>query len=286
MVLDRMGVWTGAEESFDAMLHLDPNDITATDYLGWSALRAGKPAEAEARFRRALEVQPNGPGERKGLAESLDAQKKPEAADAYRNYLELKPDDSEARSRFLHLLMEQNQNNKPLKELNRLNSGKPPSLESLKLRADIPIGAKKWDDSVATLQQALVVAPSDAQLHGGLGRIFLQKRDFSAAEKELRAALHLDGKNLAYFKDLSSTFFLAGNYPAALAAMDEIAKVEQPGARAWFVRAICYDKLRQLKPALEAYQKFLDLDQDNNPDQVWQPKQRSKALPTLLERQR
>ncbi len=286
MALDRSGDRTGAAESFDALLHLDPNDITATDYLGWSALRAGKPAEAEARFRRALEVQPNGPGERKGLAESLDAQKKPEAADAYRNYLELKPDDSEARSRFLHLLMEQNQNDEALKELDRLDAGKPPSLESLKLRADIQIGAKKWDDSIATLQQALVVAPSDAQLHGGLGRIFLQKRDFSAAEKELRAALHLDGKNLAYFKDLSSTFFLAGNYPAALAAMDEIAKVEQPGAGAWFVRAICYDKLRQLKPALEAYQKFLDLDQDKNPDQVWQAKQRSKALQNMLERKR
>ncbi len=190
VALDRSGDRAGAAESFDALLHLDPNDITAIDYLGWRALRAGKPAEAEAKFRRALEVQPNGPGGRRGLAESLDAQKKPEAADAYRDYLQLIPNDSEARSRFLHLLMEQNQNDEALKELDRLDAGKPPSLESLKLRADIQIAAKKWDDSVATLQLALALAPNDAQLHGGLGRIYLQKRDFSAAEKELRVGGH------------------------------------------------------------------------------------------------
>jgi Flp pilus assembly protein TadD len=286
VALDRSGDRAGAAESFEALLHLDPNDGTAIDYLGWAALRDGKPGEAEAKFRRAVEVQPKEPSGHKGLAESLDAQKKPEAADAYRDYLELMPDDSAARARLVHLLVEQKENDAALAELERMDAGKPPSLESLKLRADIQIAAKKWDDSIATLQQALALAPSDAQLHGGLGRIFLQKRDFAAAEKELRVALRLDGKNLAYWKDLSSTFFLGGNYPASLATLDEIAKMEQPGAGVWFIRAICYDRLNQPKPALEAYQKFLELDQDKNPDQVWQAKERSKVLQRMLERKR
>jgi len=286
VALDRSGDRAGAAESFEALLHLDPNDITAIDYLGWAVLRKGKPDEAEARFRRALEVQPKEPEARRGLAQSLDAQKKPETAGAYRDYLELKSDDSEARARLIHILVEQKQNEVALAELDRLDAGKQPTLESLKLRADIQIAGKKWDDSIAILQQALALAPNDAQLHGGLGRILLQKRDFAAAEKELRIALRLDGKNLSYFKDLSSTFFLGGNYPAALATLDEIAKVEQPGAGVWFIRAICYDNLNQPKPALEAYQKFLGLDQDKNPDQVWQAKERSKVLQRMLERKR
>jgi Flp pilus assembly protein TadD len=286
VALDRSGDRAGATESFEALLHLDPNDITAIDYLGWGALSKGKPVEAEARFRRALEVQPNAPEARRGLAQSLEAQKKPEAGGAYRDYLELMPNDPEARARLVHLLVEQKQNDEALAELDLLDAGKQPSLESLKLRADVQIAGKKWDDSIATLQQALTLAPNDAQLHGGLGRILLQKRDFSAAEKELRIALRLDGKNLSYFKDLSSTFFLGGNYPAALATLDEIAKVEQPGAGVWFIRAICYDKLNQPKLALEAYQKFLQLDQDKNPDQVWQAKERSKVLQRMLERKR
>jgi len=286
VALDRSGDRAGAAESFEALLHLDPNDITAIDYLGWSALRKGKPDEAEARFRRALEVQPKGPEALKGLAHSLDAQKKPEAAGVYRDYLELMPNDSGARARLIHLLVELQQNDMALAELDRLDAGKQPTLESLKLRADIQIAGNKWDDSIVTLQQGLALAPNDAQLHGGLGRILLQKRDFAAAEKELRIALRLDEKNLFYFKDLSSTFFLGGNYPAALAALDEIAKVEQPGAGVWFIRAICYDKLNQPKLALQAYQKFLELGQDKNPDQIWQAKERSKVLQRMLERKR
>ena len=286
VALDRAGDRAGAAESFEALTHLDPNDITALDFLGWAALREGKPEEAEARFRHALEVQPKGPEALKGLAHSLDAQKKPEAAGAYRDYLELMPNDSESRSRLIHLLVELQQNDAALAELDRLDAGKHPTLESLKLRADIQIAGKKWDDSIAALQQALALAPNDAQLHGGLGRILLQKRNFAAAEKELRIALRLDGKNLSYFKDLSSTLFLGGNYPAALATLDEIAKVEQPGSGVWFIRAICYDKLNQPKLALEAYQKFLELDQDKNPDQVWQAKERSKVLQRMLERRR
>ena len=286
LALDRSGDHAGAAEAFEALLHLDPNDATAINYLGWAALRNGKPVDAEARFRRVVEVQPKEPSGRKGLAESLDAQKKPEAAAAYREYLELMPNDSEARARLVHLLLDQNQNDAALAELDRLDAGRQPTIESLKLRADVQIAGKKWDASIATLQQALALAPNDAQLHGGLGRILLQKRDFAAAEKELGTALHLDGKNLAYWKDLSSTFFLGGNYPAALSTLDEIAKMEQPGAGAWFIRAICYDKLNQPKLALDAYQKFLALDQDKNPDQVWQARERSKVLQRMLERKR
>ncbi|HUC52877.1 MAG TPA: tetratricopeptide repeat protein [Candidatus Cybelea sp.] len=286
VALDRAGDQAGAAESFEALLHLDPNDFAAIDYLAWGALQKGKPEEAEARFRHSLEVQPNELEARKGLAQSLDAQKKTEAAGAYRAYLELAPNDSEARARLVHLLLEQKQSDAALAELDRLDAGKQPTVDSLKLRADVQIAGKKWDDSIVTLDKALALAPNDALLHGGLGRIYLQKRDFSAAEKELRIALHLDGKNLTYFKDLSSTFYLGGNYPAALAALDEIAKVEQPGAGVWFIRAICYDKLNEPKPALDAYQKFLELDQDKNPDQVWQAKERSKVLQRMLDRKR
>jgi hypothetical protein len=67
---------------------------------------------------------------------------------------------------------------------------------------------------------------------------------------------------------------------------DLIAKVETPGAGEWFIRALCYDKLNQPKPALEAYEKFLELDQDRNPDQVWQAQQRSKVLRRMLDQKR
>src|SRR6058998_2393243 len=68
VALDRSGDHAGAAEAFEALLHLDPNDVTAINYLGWAALRNGKPAQAEAKFRRGVEIQPKEPEERKGLA--------------------------------------------------------------------------------------------------------------------------------------------------------------------------------------------------------------------------
>jgi len=282
VALDRSGDRAGAAQAFDALLHLDPSNITALDYLGWMALRAGKPAEAETKFRRGVEAQPKSAGSYLGLAESLDAQNKPEAVAAYRNYLELMPNDSDTRERFARLLMNQGDKGGALAELERIETGKP-TVQSLKLRADIQIAQKKWPDAIATLQQAVGLAPNDSQLHGGLGRTYLQVRDFPNAEKEVKAAIQLDAKNVEYWKDLSSTYYLSKNYSATLAVLDRTDKMEAPGPGSWFMRALCYDNLNQPKPALEAYQKFLELDQNKNADQVWQARERSKVLRRKLE---
>jgi len=283
---DRSGDKEGAARSFEGVLHLEPNDLTANHYLGDLDLRRGKFAEAEARFRHALQIQPDAPELLQGLAQSLEAQNKPEASDAYRKYLAIRPADSGTRAHLIHLLLYDQEYDAALAELDRADTGKPPSVDSLRTRADIQIAQNKLGDAIATLQQAVTLAPRDAQLIGGLGRIYLQKRDFAAAEKELKAALQLDPNNLVYWKDLSSTYYLAGNCPATLATLDVVAKAEPPGSGAWFIRALCYDKLHQFKPALEAYDKFLALEQGKASDQVWQAQQRSKVLKHMLEGKR
>ena len=99
----------------------------------------------------------------------------------------------------MHLLVEQQQYDAALAELNRAEADEGTNaaqdLDSLRMRADIQIAQKKWDDAIVTLNKAIALAPRDAQLHGGLGRIYLQKRDFPDALKELKMALQLDGKN-------------------------------------------------------------------------------------------
>jgi tetratricopeptide (TPR) repeat protein len=284
--LERSGEIPSAVESYEAALHLDSRDVETVIHLGDLYFGLKRYPDAEAKFRQALESQPKSPRALLGLAQSLDAQKKPEAAAAFRDYLAVQPDAPGAQSRVIHLLLEQKQYDAALAELDRADADKPPTLDSLRSRADIQIAQKKWDDSIVTIRKAIALAPNDAELHGGLGRVYMQKRDFAAAEKEIKAALQIDRNNLVYWKDLRSTYYLGGNYSATLATQDLIAKVEPPGPGEWFIRALCYDKLNQPKPALEAYQKFLELDQDKNPDQVWQAKQRSKVLQRMVDQKR
>jgi tetratricopeptide (TPR) repeat protein len=283
---ERSGDIPAATESYEAALRLDPRDVETVIHLGNLYVGLKRYSDAESKFRAALELEPKSSPALLGLAQTLDAQEKPEAAEAYRDYLAANPDNPAARSRLIHWLLDQKQYDSALAELDRSETGKSPTLDSLRSRADILIAQKKWDDSIVTLRKAIALAPNDAQLHGGLGRVYMQKRDFPSAEKEIKAALQLDRNNLAYWKDLSSTYYLGGNFPATISTLDLIAKAETPGPGEWFIRALCYDKLNQPKPALEAYEKFLELDQDKNPDQVWQAQQRSKVLRRMLDQKR
>lgn len=283
---ERSGDLVGAATSFEGALHLDPKDFDATLHLANLYLNLKRPADAESKFRAALEIQPKLPNALLGLAKCLDAQEKPEAADAYRGYLAVAPEDSAVRARLVHLLIDHQEYDAALAELDRADSGKPPTLDSLRLRADIQIAQKKPADAAATLRQAIALDPHDPQLLGGLGRLELGARDFPSAERELKAAIQIDRNNIAYWKDLASTYYLSGNYSAALATFDVIEKAEPPNAGQWFIRALCYDKLRQVKLAYEAYQKFLSMDQGKNPDQVWQAQERSKVLKHMLEQKR
>jgi len=284
--LERSGDIPGAADCYEAALRLDARDVETIIHLGNLYRGLKRYPDAETKFRAGLELEPKSPQALLGLAETLDAQKKPEAAGAFRDYLAVQPDAPGAQSRVIHLLLEQKQYEAALTELDRAEAGKTPTLDSLRSRADIQIAQKKWDDAIISLRKAITLAPNDADLRGGLGRVFMQKRDFASAEKEIKVALEMDRNNLVYWKDLRSTYYLGGNYSATLATQDLIAKVETPGAGEWFIRALCYDKLNQPKPALEAYEKFLELDQDKNPNQVWQAQQRSKVLRRMLDQKR
>lgn len=275
---ERTGDLKGAAESFEGASRLNPKDEDALAELGRIYVKTNRAADAETKFRAALAIDPKSAEALQGLALSLDAQNKPEAVDAYRAYLAEQPQDNRTRLRMVHLLVEQQKFDEALAELDKTGPGQTPSLDNLKLKADIEIGQKKTDAAIATLQQAVALSPNDAQLHGGLGRMYMQARNFVDAEKQLRIALNLDRTNLTYWKDLSSTYYLGGNYKGALETLDVIAKSETPGAGPWFIRALCYDKLGQVEPALEAYRKFLALDGNKNPDQVWQANQRIHVL--------
>jgi Flp pilus assembly protein TadD len=286
LAYETSGDLKNAATAYEGALALDPKDSETALHLGQLLIRQNRATEAEGRFRLVLASEPESPVALLGLAQSLEAEKKPEAAAAYQDYLKVQPDDSTVRQRLVHILITNQKFDEALAEMDKAQKGGGPSLESLKLRADILIGQKKWDDAVVVLKQAVALAPQDAQLRGGLGRTFLQQRDFPNAGKELKAAIGLDPKNLTYWKDLTTTFYLSENYSGTLTLLDEVAKREPPTPGELFIRALCYDKLQQTKAALEAYQNFLVADQDRNPDQVWQAQQRIIVLKKTLEKKR
>jgi Flp pilus assembly protein TadD len=286
LAYEKSGDLKNAAGAYEGALALDPKDSETSLHLAQLYLRQNRAADAEARFRAVLSNEQDSQPALLGLAQSLEIEKSPGAGEAYRNYLKAQPGDAAAREHLVHLLIANEKYDEALTEMEKTEKGGAPSVESLKLRADILIGEKKWDAAIMALKQAVVLAPNDAQLRGGLGRTYMQQRDFANAEKELKGAIQLDAKNLTYWKDLASATYLAGEYPATLAVLDRVAQSEPPSPGELFVRALCYDKLQQTKAAMDAYQKFLDADQNRNSDQVWQAQQRILVLKKTLEKKR
>jgi tetratricopeptide (TPR) repeat protein len=110
------------------------------------------------------------------------------------------------------------------------------------------------------------------------GRIIRDQRKFPEAAEEFSRATKLKPDAPEAWSELSGALVMAENYPSALAALDRIAALhaEKPGHV--FLRAIVLDKIRDLKPALENYQRFLQMSHGENPNQEFQARQRAKML--------
>jgi tetratricopeptide (TPR) repeat protein len=162
--------------------------------------------------------------------------------------------------------------------LDRLDQGAAPTADSLKLRGSIYLQQKKWTDAAAAFQKALSASPADAQLHLWMGQTKMELRDYPAAEKELRRSIELAPANPDALRQLVGVYYLSGQYDATLSTLDLLAQHETPAALDWFFRALSCDKLGRKPEAAAAYQKFLELDRGERPDQEFQAQARLKLL--------
>ncbi len=256
--------------------------------LGRALQAKGKPAEAEAALQIAVALRNDSAPARLGLAQTMLAQH--EAGPAARElaaYLNLKPEDREARFRLASLDYDLGENEKALAELDRVEAGlEKPEMRFYRLRTDILVHQKKYEEAAAMAQKALSLAPGNAELHALQGRLRMQIKDLAGAERELLAALKLDGRLSDAMRDLASVYFLGEKYPAMLNVLDQLAKRETPASGTWFIRAIAYDKLGRKPEAVEAYKKFLEVDEVHNPDREFQARQRIRILTKEMERKK
>jgi superkiller protein 3 len=250
-------------------------------------LQLGRAAEAEPEFRAAIAMKDDVPEAHLGLADCLVAQRKPaEAILPLRKYLTLRPDDGDNRVQLGWLLFDAEKYDDAAAELHRAEALGVASTTAMKLRASLLIHGHRIDDAIAVATKIVELEPKDSAWHARLGRLYLEKRDFPSAERELLAALRLDSKLTDAVRDLVAVYYLGEQYEPALRVQDELARRETPNAGWWFIRGVCYDKLRKLPEAIAAYEKFLALDEGRSDKQGFQARQRIRTLKRELERAR
>jgi len=250
-------------------------------------LERGRPGDAEPEFRAAIAMNQDSPDAQRGLADCLLAQQKPaEALLPLRKYLTLEPSDGASRVQFAWLLFDGEKFEEAEAELNRAQAQGVASPAAMKLRASLLIHQHRYDDAIAAAAKIVEAAPADVEWHARLGRLYLEKRDFPAAERELLEALRLDAKLTEAVRDLAAVYYLAERYEAALQVIELLTKRETLSGRSWFIRAICYDKLGRKPEALAAYKEFMAGEHPRTEREEFQARGRIKALTRALEQKK
>jgi protein O-GlcNAc transferase len=268
-----------AIEQYRAALVISPKDYECHFALGRVLLRTDDAAGAEEHFRQAVAARGDSAPAHLGLGNSLLALKKFDAAaGALAEYLKLNPADQAERFERASALMEIDRFDESLAELDRAETGSAPTPDGLKMRSDIYMRQQKWKQAGETLAQALQQSPKDPQLLEWLGHVEIELHDYPAAIQILTKSVANNPQAANPLRDLVNAFFQNGDYAATIAAMDRLAKLETPKPVSWFVRAICYDKLSRKSEAIEAYQKFLELDNGKNDTQDFQARRRVYTL--------
>jgi tetratricopeptide (TPR) repeat protein len=297
-----------AQPQFAAAVAQKPKEYRPNYYLAAATLGTGDFAKAEQQYQAALAIDPNSPDSELGLAHALAGENKLEdaaghfkkAAGLNANYrddlLELAgmyekanqpdqaiaiyqqfPENPGAQERLGNLLLKAGKAADAIPCF-QIAIAKSPTEANRAGLAEAYLKNNQPDKAQPVVEQILASDPDNFDIRMLHGRLIRDQRKFPDAAVEFERATRLKPDSEQAWSELAGVLVMAENYPPALAALDHIAALhaEKPGHV--FLRAIVLDKTRNLKPAIESYQRFLELSQGENPNQEWQAKQRIKLL--------
>ena len=263
-----------AEESYKLAIALDAKSAGAQLGMAQVLVQQGRISEADAYFRQAAQLEPKYREYLLELAALYEkASENSQAIAIYRKF----PDNPAAQARLGELLIESKQFEDAVPRLEEA-FGKDPSAVNRSALAAAYVFTRKLDKALPLLEQSVAAEPGNYDLRMMYARALRDKRQFQPAARQFYEAARLKPAEPKPWTELGGMLYMAGDLPQALSAFEQAVRNGENTAGIWFLRAIILDKLRQIKPAKEAYERFLALSQGKSPDQEFQARQRVRIL--------
>ena len=268
------GDFAKAEESYKLAVALDAKSAGAQLGMAQVLVQQGRISEADAYFRQAAQLEPKYREYLLELAALYEkASENSQAIAIYREF----PDNPAAQARLGELLLESKQFEDAVPRLEEA-FGKDPSAVNRSALAAAYVFTRKLDKALPLLEQSVAAEPGNYDLRMMYARALRDKRQFQPAARQFYEAAKLKPAEPKPWTELGGMLYMAGDLPQALSAFEQAVRNGENTAGNWFLRAIILDKLRQIKPAKEAYERFLALSQGKSPDQEFQARQRVRIL--------
>ncbi len=268
------GDYAHAEESYKLAIALDAKSASAQLGMAETLVQEGRLGDADAYFHQAAQLEPKYRDyllELAGLYEK--ASQNSEAIQIYREF----PDNPAAQARMGELLLESKHFEDAVPRLEEAYA-KDPSPANRSALAAAYVFTRKPDKALPLLGQSVAAEPANYDLRMMYARALRDKRQFEPAANQFYAAAKLKPAEAKPWTELGGMLYMAGDLPQALTAFEQAAAKGESSAGNWFLRAIILDKLRQIKPAKDAYDHFLAMSEGRNPNQEFQARQRVRIL--------
>jgi tetratricopeptide (TPR) repeat protein len=269
-----------AEQAYTAALAIDRKSADAELGLAQSLAKQNRLADAAPHFQKAAEISPSHRDGLLELAAMYEAQNQPaEAIAIYRQF----PDNPGAQERLGELLLASGQ---PADAIGHFEAAiaKSPTTANRSALAAAYLKNKEPDKALPVVEQILATDPNNFDIRMLHGRILRDQRKFPPAAQDFFRGTQLKPTSAEAWSELAGVLVLAEEYPSALGALDRLAALhaEKPGHV--YLRAIVLDKIKQRKPALESYERFLSMSNGQSPDEEFKSRQRIRILQKELNR--
>lgn len=278
--LDQSGEFAQAETSYRVAAGLDPKSAIAQSGLAHSLLKQLKLAESAEHFRAAAALDPRYKDDLLLVAAEYEKSGRiPDAVAIYREF----PENAAAKERIGRLLAANGDFASAIPGLEAAVRESPSIANRLAL-ADAYKMNKQLDQALQQLRLAEASEPGNYDIRMDLGRELRDRRQFVPAAEQFAAAAKIRPDSVKAWNELASVLMMNEDYAGSLAALDHVRALGKEVAGDFFYRAISLEKLKQPKPALEAYRQFLAADGGRMPDQEFQARQRIRIIESELRR--
>ncbi|MEJ5363896.1 MAG: tetratricopeptide repeat protein [Desulfosoma sp.] len=261
VVRTKSGDLDQAAEDLEKYLRANPNDVTNWLKLAAMYEKAGEESKAVKIYR---DVVAKSPSEKRALVRLVALLEKSgdknELLKIYENLARLDPDDRVVQWNLAMLSYEAKQWDKALSAFEKCAALSPNDPKPLKYLLDLYQKNKDQEKQIAVLQKLIAVDRDNLAYYDALFTLYDQARNYDAIIKVFEEASKNNPKVKAFHEYLLYGALKKGQKQKALAALEELCRLEPKEVKYFKQAAQLHESLGQYSKALEKIKRVLEIN--------------------------